>query len=176
MSDPAPVSTPTLRGDRLTMRPVGEDDLDPLAAMIDLPGIHEWWDSDEGEERREGLRCDTFDFAIEVDGELAGWLAVNEEDTPDYRHASIDLFLAPTFHGAGHGPAALRLVAVWLLGDRGHHRLTIDPASANARAIHVYESIGFKPVGVMRQYERGRDGVWRDALLMDLLAGELVEA
>jgi aminoglycoside 6'-N-acetyltransferase len=33
--------------------------------------------------------------------------------------------------------------------------------------------VGFRPVGVMRRYERGPDGVWHDGLLMDMLAGEL---
>ena len=54
--------------------------------------------------------------------------------------------------------------------------MTIDPAAANTRAIRAYEKIGFRPVGVMRQYERAPDGTWRDGLLMDLLAGELREA
>ena len=57
--------------------------------------------------------------------------------------------------------------------DRGHHRLIIDPAVANERAIATYASLGFKPVGVMRRYERGPDGTWHDGLLMDLLADEL---
>ena len=85
----------------------------------------------------------------------------------------MDIFLAPEHHGAGLGPAALRLVARWLIDERGHHRITIDPACANARAIRAYESIGFRPVGVMRSYERGPDGAWHDGLLMDLLAHEL---
>lgn len=64
------------------------------------------------------------------------------------------------------------MLARYLFDERGHHRLTIDPAAANARAIRAYERVGFRPVGVMREYERGPDGVWRDGLLMDLLASE----
>lgn len=57
--------------------------------------------------------------------------------------------------------------------ERGHHRLTIDPATANAAAIRSYSKVGFKPVGIMRAYERDhRTGAWRDGLLMDLLADE----
>src|SRR6185295_11085520 len=40
-------------------------------------------------------------------------------------------------------------------------------------AITGYRKVGFRPVGVMRQYERGPEGEWHDGLLMDLLAGEL---
>ena len=35
------------------------------------------------------------------------------------------------------------------------------------------EKVGFKPVGIMRSYERGMDGTFHDGLLMDLLAHEL---
>jgi aminoglycoside 6'-N-acetyltransferase len=89
-------------------------------------------------------------FVIEVDGALVGSLQVAEEDTPDYRHAGIDLFLAPEYQGRGLGPGAIHLIARHLLEVRGHHRLTIDPAAENLRAIHAYERVGFRPVGIMR--------------------------
>lgn len=168
---------PTLHGARVTLRPLAEDDVDELAELIGHPEVARWW----GPERdlahhRAGLLEDIADnaaFAIEVDSALAGWLGVYEEDEPDYRHAGLDIFVAPALHGAGLGPEALRVAASWLFGERGHHRLTIDPAVANERAIAVYAGIGFRPVGVMRSYERAPDGSWRDGLLMDMLAGEL---
>ena len=49
----------------------------------------------------------------------------------------------------------------------------IDPAAAKSHAIRCYTKVGFRPVGVMRQYERGGDGNFHDGLLMDLLRGEL---
>ena len=48
----------------------------------------------------------------------------------------------------------------------------IDPAANNAAAIRAYEKAGFRPVGVMRRYERGPDGTWHDGLLMDMLCEE----
>jgi aminoglycoside 6'-N-acetyltransferase len=60
-----------------------------------------------------------------------------------------------------------------LIDERGHHRITIDPAVANAPAIRAYEKAGFRRVGVMRRYERDTGGEgWHDGLLMELLAGE----
>src|SRR5262249_32228917 len=132
-----------------------------------------WGVCDDPEEEGEGLRNGGRAFAIEVDGALAGWLGYNEELDPDCRHASLDIFLAPEYQGRGLGPVALRLGAGWLFDERGHHRLTIDPACANARAIRAYEAVGFRPVGVMRRYERGADGDWHDNLLLDLLRDEL---
>ncbi len=63
---------------------------------------------------------------------------------------------------------------VHLVHDRGHHRLVIDPAADNEPAIRCYTAVGFRPVGVLRRYERNVDGAgWHDGLLMDLLAEEL---
>jgi aminoglycoside 6'-N-acetyltransferase len=93
-----------------------------------------------------------------------------------YRYAGIDLFLASDRHGQGLGSDAVRTLARFLFDERGHHRLSIDPAAQNERAIRAYEAVGFRRVGIMREYERGPDGNWRDGLLMDLLAGELLEA
>ena len=36
------------------------------------------------------------------------------------------------------------------------------------------DATSFRPVGVMRQYERGNDGQFHDGLLMDLLRDELI--
>ncbi len=41
-------------------------------------------------------------------------------------------------------------------------------------AIRSYSKAGFRPVGIMRRYERNPDGTWHDNLLMDLLDDEFV--
>ena len=168
---------PVLGGDRVTLRPVGDADLDGLTAIVQSPAVREWWPSAGDRERvRDELRSDGstyWTFAIEVEGRLAGWLGFGEEDDPYYRHASLDIVLSEEHQGRGLGPEALRTAIDWLAGERGHHRFTIDPAVANRRAIGAYGAVGFRPVGVLRRHERGPDGTWRDGLLMDLLVDEL---
>lgn len=169
---------PTLRGERVVLRALEAGDADVLAGLVGRPEVAPWWGSrpEDFEHHRAGFIADAAEnaaFGIEIDGALAGWLGVDEEPEPDYHHASLDIFLAPEHQGAGHGRQALRMAARWLIEDRGHHRLTIDPAAANERAIAVYTAIGFRPVGILRCYERGNDGAWHDGLLMDLLAHEL---
>ena len=97
----------------------------------------------------------------------------HEETTPDFRHAGIDIFLASECHGQGLGADAVRTLARHLFGERGHHRVTIDPAAANERAIRCYERVGFRRVGIMRRYWRDPGGEWQDGLLLDLLAEDL---
>jgi aminoglycoside 6'-N-acetyltransferase len=85
----------------------------------------------------------------------------------------MDIFLTASRHGEGFGTEALKVLARHLFEERGHHRLTIDPAADNAAAIRAYEKVGFRAVGIMRNYERGPDGVWHDGLLMDMLKEDL---
>jgi aminoglycoside 6'-N-acetyltransferase len=155
----------------MTLRPLAEGDEGELLRIHATPEVLRWWDVpergfpwDEPESTR---------LTIEVDGAIVGLIQYSEENEPKYRHAGIDLFLDPALHGRGYGSEAVRRVVRLLIDERGHHRITIDPASANVAAIRAYEKVGFKPVGVMRQSERDvGGGGWHDSLLMELLAGE----
>jgi aminoglycoside 6'-N-acetyltransferase len=161
-----------LSGDHssVTLRSLVEGDGEQLLRIHTTPEVARWWGapaegfpwSDDSEATR---------FAIEVDGALAGLIEFHEELEPRYRHASIDLFLDPAWHGRGLGAEALRILVGHLIEDRAHHRITIDPATANTAAIRAYEKVGFVAVGVMRRYERNVDDEgWHDGLLMELLA------
>lgn len=96
-----------------------------------------------------------------LDGALVGCIQYNEETDPDYFSAAVDIFVSAAVHGRGVGSDAMRTLVAWLIDVRGHHRLTVDPAAVNARASHVYEKLGFRPVGVLQQYERVAGGSWR---------------
>ena len=88
---------------------------------------------------------------------------------PKYRHDWIDVFLDPALRGRGLGAEAVLRVVRHLIDERGHHRITIDPAAANVAAIRAYEKVGFRRVGVLRRAERDADGGgWHDCLLLEL--------
>jgi aminoglycoside 6'-N-acetyltransferase len=166
-----------LRGRQVRLRPVSPSDTAVLAGILAQPAVAAWWGSFDADRVARDLIAgdpDEEGFAIELDGDVVGYIQAVEETEPDFRHAGIDLFLATDVQGRGLGPDAIRALAVHLIDDRGHHRITIDPAADNVRAIAAYAKVGFRPVGVMRRYQRMSDGRWVDALLMDLLADELV--
>jgi aminoglycoside 6'-N-acetyltransferase len=164
-----------LKGERVVLRPLAIDDLPAVAAIQAQPSVAaRWGEPDEADLRAkqdgtEGVVA----YAIDFDGQVVGLIEYHEEDDPMYRHAGIDIFIAEEVHGRGLGTDAVRTLARYLVRERGHHRLTIDPAADNVAAIRAYEKVGFRPVGVMRQYERLPGGDWHDGLLMDLLADEL---
>jgi aminoglycoside 6'-N-acetyltransferase len=162
--------TPTLQGPRLRLRAAGPVDRAALAAILAEPSVRRWW----GETRPADLDApDDGDLlVVEVESEVAGLVQYGEVDDPMYRSATIDISLGGAWQGRGLGREAIGLLVAHLIEVRGHHRLTIDPAAANKHAIRCYGAVGFQPVGVMRQYERGEDGSWHDGLLMELLADD----
>ncbi|HWI22003.1 MAG TPA: GNAT family protein [Baekduia sp.] len=163
------MSFPVLHGERVLVRDLREDEFESLRQMRHTPEIVKWWnpgssewpaDNDDGEQN----------LAIEIDGELAGHIELYEEiEDPNWRFATLDIFVAPERIGQGYGTEALKLVIEFLIEQRGHHRITIDPAADNTAAIRSYEKAGFRPIGRMEKYWRDGDGVWRDSVFMELV-------
>jgi aminoglycoside 6'-N-acetyltransferase len=167
------VTTTELRGEQVILRPVGDraGDLAALVTIRSEPEVARWWGAVDESDMAEAFPRG---WVIEVDGTISGWIEWWEEDDPEYRHAGLDIYLSARCHGRGLGADAVRTACRWLLEERGHHRLVIDPAAANEVAIACYRKVGFRPVGVMRRYELDTlSGTWRDGLLMDLLPEEL---
>ena len=123
-----------LTGSLVQLTPLAAADAEALRAIRADPLVAERWDElepgfplhDEPESTR---------LTIHHEGEIAGMIQFGEELEPKYRHASIDIFVAPAHQGRGVGTEAIKLVVDHLLGERDHHRITIDPAADNAAAI-----------------------------------------
>jgi aminoglycoside 6'-N-acetyltransferase len=165
-----------LSGKKVRLRPMEQTDVEPIWQMINQPAVRQWWGNETRQDVIEYLSDPEVEvWVIEHGGQFLGMIQCYEENTPDFRHAGMDISLNPEFHGKGYGVEALRLVAKYLF-DRGHHRLIIDPDFNNERAVKAYAKIGYKPVGIMRQYSRnvGGDG-WHDGLLMDLVKEEFID-
>jgi len=170
------VARPQLVGTLAMMRPGRPEDVQALCAILAEPSVAHWWGTPAPSEEVAGKLlgdADTVLLVIEVDGVVAGGIEYHEENEPMYRHAGIDVYLSDRYQGRGVGTEAVGMLARFLIQGRGHHRLTIDPAKANAGAIRCYQKVGFRPVGIMRRYERGPDGTFHDGLLMDLLPEDL---
>ena len=165
-----------LHGTLVTLRPATTADVPAFVAIRETPEVRRWWRGgpDLASEITDDLTDpDTRTLAIIHEGRVAGAIQWAAETVPDYRHANIDIYLDPALHGRGLGTDAVRTLARHLFAEQGHHRVVIDPAADNTAAIRSYTKVGFRPVGIMRSYERGADGSWHDNLLMDLLADEL---
>jgi aminoglycoside 6'-N-acetyltransferase len=149
-----------MRDGEMELRPFREDDAEAIVALLTEEQVKRWW-PDVDYDRDNG-------WVVTVDETLAGWVQYDEEPYEWYPSVAFDIALTSALHGQGYGRRVLGLAIEHFLA-KGHHRFTIDPNPDNERAIRCYEAVGFKPVGIMRAYERNPDGGWNDGLLMDLV-------
>jgi aminoglycoside 6'-N-acetyltransferase len=167
---------PDLVGSLVHLRPATAADTPCLVPIRESPEVFRWWrgGSDLAAAIAEDLaESGASPYVICHLDRIVGWIQWSEETEPDYRFASIDIYLDPALHGRGIGSDAIRTLARYLFDARGHHRIEIDPATDNEQAIRCYTRVGFRPIGIRRRAERGNDGTWHDQLLMDLLVDEL---
>ena len=160
-----------IAGQTAVLRPTTADHIPVFLTILRHPDIAAWWGGYDLERvRREllGPNC----YAIELAGEVVGLIIYREELDPDHKHAAMDLALHPDFQSQGLGSDAMRALARFLFA-KGHHRVVIDPAADNVRAVRSCERAGFRRVGIMRRYERSIDGSWHDGVLMDLIEDDL---
>ncbi len=73
--------------------------------------------------------------------------------------------------GNGLGRRILKEILRIAFEELNAHRLFLDVFDDNARARHVYESLGFQYEGIMRESAQ-RDGVWHNLHLMSMLEDE----
>ena len=157
-----------LRGEHVVLRPLDAADAPALREIHTKPPVAAWWGRMAEEFPFDEPRSTR--FTVLARDRPVGLVQFGEEKEPDFRHAWIDLFLDPEVHNQGLGTDTVTTLARHLFEDRGHHRITIDPAADNAAAIRCYQKAGFRPVGLMRAAWRDPDGDWRDVLLMELVA------
>jgi aminoglycoside 6'-N-acetyltransferase len=159
---------PLIEGDRLRLRPPLATDAEPLLAILLEPEVSRWWTGyTPAIVLSEMVESDTH-LVIDIDGRVAGIVAVYENNEPEYRATALHIFLGAEWYGMRYGAEALA-TAINYLVERGHHRFTLDPNANNAPAIRSYERLGFSRVGLARDYQRMPDGELNDALLMDLV-------
>lgn len=119
MNDMAEV---TLVGELVRLRPLRESDRDRVLAMRRMDAIAiRWRGEDLDAEFDDDLADDELhQFAIEAAGDVVGMIQCSDEDDdPDYRHATIDLYVDPAFHRRGFASDAIRTLADHLFDDRG---------------------------------------------------------
>jgi aminoglycoside 6'-N-acetyltransferase len=167
-----------LEGSAVRLRPATRDDIGTLLPIRQSPEVYARWRG--GDDLRSAIEADlaepgTTAYVVESGGRVVGWIQWSAEEEPDYRFATIDLYVDPAFHNRGIGADAVRTVVRHLIAGHGHRRFEIDPAADNMAAIRCYTKVGFRPVGIRRRYERGPHGTWHDALLMDLLADQFLD-
>jgi aminoglycoside 6'-N-acetyltransferase len=162
---------PVIEGERMTLRPATADDIAPLVAILTEPEVARWWVGYTAERVRDEIVDSGDALVIQIEGSVAGAIFLYPNTDAEYLHTVIHLFLGQDWYRQRYGAEALALV-IGHLATLGHHRFTLDPNVDNEPAIRSYERLGFRRVGVLREYQLRPDGHWDDGLLMDLVLSD----
>jgi RimJ/RimL family protein N-acetyltransferase len=88
------------------------------------------------------------------------------------RSVRFGIFIGPKEEwGKGYGTEATRLMVGYAFEMLNLNRVWLDVYEYNTRGIHVYESIGFRKEGVLRQ-DTFRKGRYWDTIVMGILRQE----
>jgi RimJ/RimL family protein N-acetyltransferase len=171
------------RGQTIRLTAITKEDWPALARWYQDAGFLRLWNADPARPQTEAevgkwleeetKKQNAFFFAIrplegndllgqiELDGILwnngTGWLAIGLGNREDW--------------GKGYGGEAMRLVLDYAFSELNLHRVQLTVFAYNARAILLYEKLGFVREGTYREFLH-RDGVRYDMYLYGLLRRE----
>ncbi|MBO1803955.1 GNAT family N-acetyltransferase [Leucobacter ruminantium] len=167
MTASAPLEAPVV-GPLVVLRAPRADDAAPLLAILEEPEVSLWWVGyTEERVQREFIESPETVRIIEAAGECAGAMYVLRGEDPEYPTTVIHIFIGTRFRGNRIGEEALAL-AIREEFAAGITRVTLDPNIHNEGAIRSYERLGFRRIGVLRDYQVRPGGHLEDALFMDL--------
>ena len=172
--------TARLRDGRLaTIRPATEADAAALQENINAIGAEIDYILTEGvgtdvASEREWVR--QFDgtssvlFVAEVGGKLVGQADVHPGRSPKESHVgTLGIAIRDGYRDLGLGRALLQRCLEWMR-DRQFKKAALQVFSTNARAIALYEKLGFRVEGVRPRQYRVR-GEWVDDVMMGMWLG-----
>ena len=103
----------------------------------------------------------TYPFAIEVDGQFAGQVTVNNIVRGSAQFASVGYWLSQDHAGRGVMPRAVALVIDHCFTTAGLHRIEVAIRPENSNSLRVVEKLGLREVGYAPKFLH-IDGAWRD--------------
>ncbi len=123
---------------------------------------------------RQARNGTTFPFAIEVDGEFAGQVTVNNIVRGSAQFASIGYWLDRRYAGRGVMPLAVALVVDHCFRAAGLHRIEVAIRPENSNSLRVVEKLGLHEVGYAPKFLH-IDGAWRDHRIYAITVEECPE-
>jgi RimJ/RimL family protein N-acetyltransferase len=116
-------------------------------------------------------RRDVVLFAIRVDERLVGTCQLHSIH-PIHRSAELQIRIGlKQDRGRGYGRSAVSQLLRFGFADRNLNRIALHVIAGNAPAVRLYQAVGFREEGRLRQ-AAFVDGEFKDVLLYSLLRSE----
>lgn len=171
-------------GERVVLREFRSEDLSAMRAWVNDPDVTRFlsgayslrpqtWEQTE-DNLRAMLTGDAGGVNMVIaERESLAYLGQVSLFMIDYtaRKCEMAIVLSAKNIGRGYGTEALRLILRYAFDQMNMNRVFLTAHARNARAIHVYEKVGFVHEGLARQ-DRYVDGRYEDVALMGILREE----
>ncbi|EFU38861.1 putative acetyltransferase [Paenibacillus vortex V453] len=170
-----------LEGERIYLRPVGQEDTEGYFQMLFNPEMRRLTGTKQAftmegvrryiEAKSVGGDTVLLLIALSDNDQVIGDVALQDIDHIN-RNANIRIAIESVEHlGKGYGPEAIRLLLEYAFGLLNLHRIELQVFDYNERAIKAYEKVGFKREGVQRDalYYNHR---YHDSIMMSILEDE----
>jgi RimJ/RimL family protein N-acetyltransferase len=174
---------PTLEGELVRLRPIEARDAagmwevvtDPqsrrltgMTATYTRTQVDRWCADIGGADGR-------IDWAVTAGGsdEYLGEIVLHDIDE-GLGSATLRLAMRPAMRGRGYGTEAIGLVLGLAFEGLGLHRVGLDVLAINPRAQALYEGVGFRVEGRLREAYRDGDR-WCDGVVMGILEDDFRE-
>ena len=123
-------------------------------------------------QRRAARAGTTYPFAVEVDGDFAGQLTINNIVRGSAQFASAGYWIDQQYAGRGVIPRALAMAVDHCFTAGGLHRIEVAIRPENSNSLRVVEKLGLREVGYAPRFLH-IDGEWRDHRLYAVTVEEV---
>ena len=166
-----------LRGSRVRLRPLERVDLPRYQELFSEPEISLHYGElgvpenlDRLQRRFEAGEFDTTDrsllLVIETEGTLIGTMQLKNTENLPSRSATFGIMIGdPAYLDRGYGTEASTLLLDYAFAVLGYHKINLDLFEYNARALAMYEKLGFVLEGRRRENHWSRGRFWDDILM-----------
>jgi len=166
-----------LRGSRVRLRPLERGGLSRYQELFFEPEISLHYGElgmpenlDRLQRRFEAGEFDTTDrsllLVIETEGTLIGTMQLKNTENLPSRSATFGIMIGdPAYLDRGYGTEASTLLLDYVFAVLGYHKINLDLFEYNARALAMYEKLGFVLEGRRRENHWSRGRFWDDILM-----------
>lgn len=165
-----------LRGPRVRLRPLERDDLPRYAELysdlevnLSYGGLGVSESLSKLQRRYDAGEFDATDrrlhLVVEAEGEVIGQVSLENEENLPSRTAMFGILVGARHLGRGYGTEASTVLLNYAFAVLGYHKINLDLFEYNARALAMYEKLGFVHEGRRRENHWSRGRFWDDILM-----------
>lgn len=174
---------PTLRTDRLTLRPIDAGEIDEIESFWASTGYRatyppEYWTEEIGRgilrewaQKAQEWPMLHLRWGIEIEGKIRGTIRLDWDHQVRSQRGTIGYGLSEAYWGRGYATEAVQEVLRFGFEEQKLHRIAAWVFGNNPRSARVLEKCGFVDEGVDRQAVKWGDG-WMDDRRYGLLVEE----